>query len=232
LTAVIAIAIIGAAWVLVVSPERKQAKELAGQVATAKTQLSVAESKLDTARQARARYASAYASVVSLGKAVPTTQEVPSLIYQLSQASKEKDVDFQSIALGTATPGTASSSSASSTSAAASTGFAAVPFTFVFSGSYFGLEHMLRGLTDVATVTPSGALQVSGRLLTIQSVKLSPADEGVGKSRDLTASIAASAYQLPPESTSAATTSTATSSASSASGASSSPTAPAIVRVK
>ncbi len=227
LTGVIVVAILGAAWVLVVSPERKQAKELTGQIATAKTQLSVAEGKLETARQARARYASAYASIVSLGKAVPTTQEVPSLIYQLSEVSKKKDVDFQSIAIGVG--GTAPATGAAA--ASASTGFSAIPFTFVFTGSYFALEHMLRQLTDVATLTPSGALQASGRLLTIQSVKLGPATEGASKPGALSASVTASAYQLPPESA-GALSSTATSSTSSASATSSSPTAPAIVRVK
>jgi Tfp pilus assembly protein PilO len=231
LTGVIVVAILGAAWVLVVSPERKQAKELTGQIATAKTQLSVAEGKLQTARQARARYASAYASIVSLGKAVPTTQEVPSLIYQLSHVSKKKDVDFQSIAIGVGGTAPATGAAAASASPAASTGFSAIPFTFVFTGSYFALEHTLRQLTDVATLTPSGALQASGRLLTIQSVKLGPATEGSSKPGALSASVTASAYQLPPESASALS-STATSSASSASATSSSPTAPAIVRVK
>ena len=39
------------------------------------------------ARAAQGKYASAYTSVVKLGKAVPADGEVPSLVYQLSAAS-------------------------------------------------------------------------------------------------------------------------------------------------
>lgn len=237
--AIAMVVVIGAAWVLVVKPERKKASELAGQVSTAKAQLAEAEAKLTTARQAEARYASDYAQIVSLGKAVPTTQEIPSLIYQLSQASAEKDVGFQSIAVGSGS-GSGSAASSASTSSTASTGAAAsaasagfqqVPFTFQFTGSYFGLESMLRKLTDLATLNGEGSLQVSGRLLTIQSIKLSPAGSGSGKSSGLSASVEATAYQLPPEAptTSSTTSGTATTSASSAPA---STTAPAIVKVK
>jgi Tfp pilus assembly protein PilO len=229
ITGVIVLAVLGAAWVLVVSPERKQAKELAGQVTAAKALLTGAEGKLNTARQAQARYASAYASIVSVGKAVPTSQEVPSLIYQLSHTAKAKGVDFQSITVGTGAAAS-STSSASTAASAAGAGFEQFPFTFVFSGSYFGLEHMLRQLTDLATLSPSGTLQMSGRLLTIQSVKLSPDSEGTGK-QGLTASVAASAYQLPAEAVTA-TSVPAGASTAGAAGAASSPTAPAIVRVK
>lgn len=226
LTGVIVLAVIGAAWVLMVSPERKQAHEVAGQVAAAESALASAETKLNTARQAQARYASAYASIVSLGKAVPTSQEIPALIFQLSQASSQKNVDLQSIAIGATAGGSSSAASAAAT--AASTGFAQVPFNFTFGGSYFGLEHMLRSLTDLATMNASGTLQVSGRLLTIQSVKLTPSGEGGSKS--LSAVITATAYQLPA----AAASATSSSGASTAAAASSatSPTAPAIVRVK
>ncbi len=228
LTAVIMLAVVGASWVLVVSPERKKATELSTQVVAAKAQLSTAEGKLNTARQAQARYSSAYASIVSLGKAVPTSQEVPSLIYELSQASKKKSVDFQSITVGS---GSASAASAASSAAATSTGFAQFPFTFVFSGSYSGLEHMLRQLSDLATLTPAGTLQVNGRLLTIQSVRLSPNSESTGKRSQLTADVIATAYQLPAEPLTGAPGAASAAAAGAASGATS-PTAPAIVRVK
>jgi Tfp pilus assembly protein PilO len=229
LTAVIMLAVIGAAWVLVVSPERKQASELTTQLTTAKAQLSGAESKLSSAREAQARYSSAYASIVSVGKAVPTSQEVPSLIYQLSQVSKQKSVAFQSITVGA---GNASASSAASAAAAAaSTGFAQFPFTFVFSGSYFGLEHMLRQLTDLATITPAGTLQVNGRLLTVQSVRLAADTEAASKHGLLTATITATAYQLPAEPLTASAAPAGASAVGSA-GAATSPTAPAIVKVR
>src|SRR5271155_3553394 len=168
LLAVVLVAILGAAWLLAVSPERKQARQLNAQVAAAKAQLASAESKEAGARAAQAQYATAYASVVSLGKAVPASDEVPALIDQLTQASNHKQVDFNSITSG------GSGSSGTSAAAGAASGVSALPFTFSFEGSYFALEHLLRQLADFATLTSSGSIRVSGRLLTIQSVKLAP----------------------------------------------------------
>lgn len=239
-TVIAVLVVLGACWVLVVSPERKKANGLSSQVATAKSSLATAEAKLNTARAAQARYASAYAEIVSLGKAVPTTQEIPSLIYQLSAASKQKSVVFESIGIGsggssassTSTSSSSSSSSSSSATAnAAAAGFEQVPFTFSFSGSYASLESMLGKLTDLATMNSSGQLEVSGRLLTIGSLKLSPDTSGTNGSRGLSASITATAYQLPAEAASASSSTSSTATTPTV-GAPSSTTAPAIVKVK
>ncbi len=108
------LAVLAGGWMLVVSPERKKASKLDAQVTTAQAQLASAEGKLASARAAQSQYAAAYASVVSLGKAVPPSQEVPSLIYQLAQASNQKHVDFASITAG----GSGSSSAPPSAAAA------------------------------------------------------------------------------------------------------------------
>ena len=133
-------------------------------------QLASAHSELATARAAQAKYAASYGTIVHLGKAVPTTQEVPSLMYELAQASKKKSVEFASITAST----DAKTASSLSHSAAASAGFQQMPFTFEFNGTYFGLEEMLRKLTNFATKTSTGAIKVNGRLLTIQGVTSTP----------------------------------------------------------
>src|SRR3989442_11439347 len=94
------LAVLGAAWLTVVSPERKRAGTLQNEVNAATSQLAAAESQLASARSAQARYSAAYASIVRLGKAVPAGREVPSLVYQLAQASQQKRVDLASIAHG------------------------------------------------------------------------------------------------------------------------------------
>src|SRR5579859_2340237 len=66
-----AVAVLAGAWLLAVSPERKQANELATQVSAASSKLAAAESQVANARAAQANYAAAYAAVVKLGKAVP-----------------------------------------------------------------------------------------------------------------------------------------------------------------
>jgi hypothetical protein len=241
LIGIVVLAIFAGAWLLVVSPERQKASKLNTEVAAARTQLSSAEGQLATARTAQVQYAAAYASVVSLGKAVPPTQEVPSLIYQLSQASNEKSVQFASISTGSSSGASSSSASSAGASqaAAASAAFTQMPFTFVFEGSFFDLEHLFRTLTGFTTNTANGALEVSGRLLTIQSVKLAPktavSEAGKPGQAQLAGTITATAYVLPASQglTGSASPGSPTGAApiAATNGASSSPTPPAIARV-
>lgn len=239
LIVVVMLAVLGGAWVLVVSPERKQASKLSVQVASAKSELSSAEGELAGARAAQTQYASAYSSIVNLGKAVPAEQEVPSLIYQLAQATNQQQVDFNSISSGAGTT-TSTSASGAAAAATAAAGFSQMPFTFVFNGGFFDLEHLFTQLTAFTTRTSSGALKVSGRLLTIQSVKLTPVvtdgAPGTKPKRTLSGTITATAYQLPAgQGVTAGTTATSptgtSTPASTTTGAASSPTAPAIARV-
>jgi hypothetical protein len=243
LIGVIVLAVLGAAWLMVVSPERKQAAKLDSQVAEARAQLSSAEGQLAGARAAQSQYAAAYAAIVNLGKAVPPSEEVPSLIYQLAQASNGENVEFSSITSGSgAASASASTSGSSAAPAAAAAGFSQMPFTFVFNGSYFDLERLFQQLNRFTLRKSSGQLQVSGRLLTIQSVKLAPltnatAATGQNASETLSGTITASAYVLPGgQGLTGAAGATAPAGASvspaSSAGAASSPTTPpAIARV-
>jgi hypothetical protein len=71
-----------------------------------------------------------------------------------------------------------------------------MPFTFVFGGSFNDLYHLFRQLNAATVRTSSGGLQVSGRLLTLQAVKLEPA-AAESSSQQLTGTITATAYVLP-----------------------------------
>jgi Tfp pilus assembly protein PilO len=210
LMAIATLVVLGAVWFLLVAPEREKASKLDASVTAASGQLASAEGELAAARSAQARYTAAYASIVSLGKAVPPAQEVPSLIYQLEHASNQRHVEFSSIVAGGAggaagSGGAAAPASGAATSsalsAAASKVFTQMPFTFVFNGSFFALEHLFGQLDRFAQRTTSGSLQVSGRLLTVQSVKLSPAANlgaaGTGSQGVLSGTITATAYVLP-----------------------------------
>lgn len=236
--------VLAAVWLFAVSPKREQAAKLGTEVSTAQAQLASAEAQLASAGAAQAKYQEAYASIVRLGKAVPASQEVPSLIYQLSQATKEKNVEFASIT--TSVPGAGGGSSSSSGAAStAAAGITQMPFTFVFNGSFDSLYNLFQQLDAFTTLhTTSGELNVSGRLLTIQSVKLGPVNatgastQGSGTSggpEQLSGTITATAYVLPagqsltggatPAGPAGATTQTAST------GATSSTNAPAVVQV-
>src|SRR5581483_3626284 len=112
--------------------------------------------------------------------------------------TNQKHVQFTSITSGTSGSSSTGSSPAPSptAAAAAAAGFTQMPFTFVFNGSFDDLYHLFQQL-DAATVrTTSGGLRVSGRLLTLQSVKLEPVSQE-GSSGQLTGTISATAYVLP-----------------------------------
>jgi Tfp pilus assembly protein PilO len=240
-----AIVVVGAAWLLLVSPERHKAADLATQVASAQAQLASAESQLHNARAAQQQYASSYSAVVDLGKAVPASQEVPSLIYQLQQASEDGgNVAFASISTANAASGPSSASTpaaaaATAAAGAAPTSFTQMPFTLAFDGTFFNLEHLFDRVSRFTAHTASG-IAVSGRLLTVQSVKLAPVttsgSEATGnRPLILNGTITATAYVLPASQglTSGATPSGPAGSATPASSSSgtSSPTAPAVARV-
>jgi Tfp pilus assembly protein PilO len=191
------LAVLGLVWLMLVSPERKEASKLSSQITQAKAQLASAEGEAATAHSAHARYSTAYASVVKLGKAVPPTEEVPSLIYQLAQASNQRHVEFSSITNGAA--GTAGATppptAPAAAGAAAAEAFTQMPFTFVFNGSFADLYHLFRQLDQATVRTSSGGLRVSGRLLTLQGMKLEP--QSGTTSGELTGTITATAYVLP-----------------------------------
>ncbi len=210
LMTLVVLGLLAAGWLMEVSPERDKAASLDAKVGAAKAQLATAESQLAEAKGAQAQYGIAYASIVRLGQAVPADQQVPSLVYELDQASNGKKVEFNSITSSASGGGggSLSSSSASAASAAASAGFTQMPFTFIFEGTYVDLYHLLNQVQGFTVQGGAGTIHVSGRLLTIQgaSLELSTSGiEGVAKSPSakeseqskLKGTITATAYVLP-----------------------------------
>jgi hypothetical protein len=70
-----------------------------------------------------------------------------------------------------------------------------MPFTFVFDGSFFNMEHFFEGVQKFANVN-GDALAVSGRLLTVDSFALTASRFGFPKVK---ASINATAYLVPQD---------------------------------
>lgn len=202
LMGIVALAVLLGVWFTTIAPERERAAKVTAEVEVARKQLASAESTADSAKNARAQYSSAYASLVSLGQAVPASAETPGLIYTLQQATHSRNVDFSSITAGTTG---STNSAAAATAAAQNTTFSQEPFTFVFNGSFVDLYKLLDQLEGFTVQTSSGALHVNGRLLTIDSVSLAPSTSSgqssstssKSKSPQLTGTITATAYVLP-----------------------------------
>ena len=76
-----------------------------------------------------------------------------------------------------------------------SAGFPTMPFSFVFDGSFFDMEHFFNGLEGLAKVN-GDTLAVRGRLLTVDSFSLSASRFGFPKVK---ATINATAYLVPQD---------------------------------
>jgi hypothetical protein len=210
---VLVLVVLAGGWLLLVSPERKQAAQAQAQIESARQALQTAQAQAASERSAEARYTSAYVAVVRLGKAVPPLEELPSLVYELDQASNQHSIEFNSM-----TTASTSSSAAAAASTPGAAAFTQMPFTFIFKGTFFGLAHLLGQIDGFARTTfakasatstaadtrapaPTG-VQVSGRLLTIQGVSLAIESKGGAGATstsggELSATITATAYVLP-----------------------------------
>jgi Tfp pilus assembly protein PilO len=214
-------ALLGGFYFLAISPKRKEASDVAAQVATAQTRLDIAQASASSADAARKQYSSDYATVARLGKAVPVDDDMPSLVYQLSHTAKVNHVDFRAIKL-TSTGGAAAAptgaaaavaSANGNTSASSSTpaatvapalppgatvgtaGFPTMPFSFNFTGSFANMQRFLKAI-DGFTAVKGKSINVKGRLLTVDGVGLKA---GVKGFPDVDATVAVTAYLLPAD---------------------------------
>jgi hypothetical protein len=193
--AIIGVAAVAAAfWFLALAPRREQASDLAAQVTQAEVRRDAATAKALAAERAKARYADDYATVARLGKAVPPEADVPSLVFQLESAARAAKVDFRKVTVESTQPSAPGDATATSTTTTSTTsGISPTPFTFTFEGSFFGLNRMLREIGRFSRVKGQ-RISVSGRLLTLDQVKLSAGRAGLP---NVKAEITANAYVAP-----------------------------------
>ncbi len=207
-TVVIVVAVLAAlasAWFFVISPKRSQASKLGSQISSVQSQLDTARSELAQNEAAKSAFSTSYATLVRLGEAVPVDDNVPSLIYQLQGAAGDAKVDFRSLQLTSNTSGSTpvpgSPSAAQAQTAAlppgatvGPAGFPTEQFTFIFRGNFFHLADFFHRLQKFVVATNSRVL-VSGRLMTLNAISLAP---GSGGFPQITASIGATTYLVPP----------------------------------
>jgi len=214
--AVLGVAALAAAvWFMALAPKREQASKLATKVTQAEARRDAATAKATNAGQAKAKYDRDYATVARLGKAVPPKADVASLVFQLESAARAAKVDFRKVAVestpdapAASTPDAPAAGGAASPSRA---GISATPFTFAFEGSFSGLRRLLHEIDRFSRIRRQ-RLAVSGRLLTVDTVALTPGKAGLPRVK---AEITAKAYVAPIPSTPADKAATPTASPSS-----------------
>ncbi len=208
--------ILGAFWFGLLSPKRQDAQRLEAQLATQQQRLAKAQAGAAEATSARDRYNADYKTVALLGKAVPSSDGMSSLLFQVDSAAGDSRIDFRSLTNGGGAAGAsapapapapaaaapAATPGASTTAPAATSGAAPtpLPLSLIFSGSYMDMQRML-GRLDRFVRVDGDDIRVNGRLLSIDDIALSAEPGSLAK---VQATITATAYTLPAGSTPAA----------------------------
>ncbi len=99
LIAVALVAMLAAAWFLLLAPKRSELSDLDAEVATLQTSVAQAEQLALAAEDARENYNRNYQSLVVLGKAVPGDDDAASLLVQTSELARQAKVDFRKLDL-------------------------------------------------------------------------------------------------------------------------------------
>jgi len=207
-------AVAAAFWILALSPKRDEAGKLDAKVEQLESSLSQHEAEIAASEEARRHFPTDYEHLVVLGKAVPSDDETPSLLVQLSHIADKAGVRFQTLALEAsgsegeaeaASLSTGSGETVSATEATASlmplgasvgpAGLAVMPYQLTFTGSFFKIADFIEGL-DSLVKTTNEKVGVDGRLITINGFSLG--EESEAKFPELQASFSVTTYLTPP----------------------------------
>lgn len=103
----IPIAILLGYWFLLLSPKRDDLKTAQDNQEKQEQRLQAAQDRVAQLEAARQTFASDYAAVVRLGKAIPASIDSPSLLLQLDEAAEGTRIDFNSVTFGERASGVA-----------------------------------------------------------------------------------------------------------------------------
>jgi Tfp pilus assembly protein PilO len=102
-------------WFLVLAPKRVESEKVGAQLTKAQASRDEAEAQVAQLQAAKASFTSDYATVLRLGKAVPTTVDMPSLLVQLDSAAKGTGVVIGDFKPGTPSTGNGAGGASGST---------------------------------------------------------------------------------------------------------------------
>ena len=152
--------VLGAGWLLLVSPQHHKAADLDKQ--TVAVQQEIAD---DLARSAAAKSAVAavpkirVAPIYKLAKAMPSLADMPDLLLELNQTASAAGVTLTSIAPGPVTDGL--------------TGYSTIAIAIAVTGDFYNVTDLIYRLRNLVSVR-NGTLEANGRLFAIDSVGLTP----------------------------------------------------------
>lgn len=120
LAVLVLLATIAAYWFLLLGPKRDEAREAGEQLAEQEERRDTALASLAELEAAKNGFRADYATVVRLGKAIPTEVDMPGLLVQLQEAARGTGISFDSVSAGdrAAAPAPTTAPPASDTAAA------------------------------------------------------------------------------------------------------------------
>lgn len=215
---IVVVVLAGAFWVLLLSPQRDELSKLEARVASEESSLAQKRAEVSAGLAAQKAFPDEYRQLVVLGAATPAESETASLLVQLNRVADHARIKFLNFQLSSsagageaAPPASAPAESAesgaypSATEVAASmlplgasigpAGLAVMPYTLKFRGDFFHIANFIRGL-DSMVKTNNAAVEVTGRLITINSFNLSQ-DQTAGFPV-LDGSFSVTTYLVPP----------------------------------
>jgi type IV pilus assembly protein PilO len=159
ITAVVAVVLIVAWYFLLLSPTRTKLSDLESQIeaqqvalATAKQEVARLESYKKTAPQSRAE-------IVRLGKMLPESEGIPSLIIELTRTANASGVTLTSITRGATQAGTP---------------FGLQSVSLQVTGRFFDVEDFLYRLESYVAFR-NASFRVTGRLLEVKALTIAGA---------------------------------------------------------
>jgi hypothetical protein len=100
LLALLPLLFVGAVWFLLLAPQRQEAASLNDKLVTQQQLRDVAVMEAERLATTKADFGREYAELVKLGKAIPSTVDMPSLIVQLDEAAEGTGIGFDKISAG------------------------------------------------------------------------------------------------------------------------------------
>jgi Pilus assembly protein, PilO len=112
-------------WFLLLGPKRQEASKAGDELAKQEQRRDDARTRLDSLQSSKESFSSGYGELVRLGKAVPTSTDMPSLMVQLESAARGTGISFTKIKLGEREQASSASTSSGSASGSGSAPVAA-----------------------------------------------------------------------------------------------------------
>ncbi len=215
LLAVLSVALLGGFWMLVLSPQRKAAADAAARVTAAQTALDAARQQVSAGRAAQQAFRRDRTTIVKLGRVVPETDDIPTLLTQLQALATKEKVKFKAYAIDSAGASAATTATGSETDTTAAQnvgtqtgngstqaiaplfppgsieiagGLGRTPISLEFEGTYFQLERYLRAVQRFAVLSQKSS-KTNGRLMIVDGFAYKAADEVTEESNDAKAKI-------------------------------------------